>query len=100
MKISKDNNPEQWFDYNDDEKYQIKWLSSFAVKGLTDLSFLDDHLIDWEGVLNDNDEPIECNIKNKKAYASNFHTQKRILWMFRMALNTSGFTDIDSIKKK
>lgn len=49
MDISKKNNPVKWFQYNDDERYKLKWLSPYAITEIKDETFIRENLLDWEG---------------------------------------------------
>ncbi len=99
MDISKDKNPVKWFEFEPGEKYQIRWLSSYDLEGLSDDAFLKNNLVDWKGV-NNSDGPIECNQKNKKAFAASFNGQQRLLWMVKKSIDMQGWLDLDAIKKK
>ncbi len=99
MDISKKNNPVKWFQYNDDERYKLKWLSPYAITEIKDETFIRENLLDWEGV-NADGEKAECSESNKKKLIHSFEGNERLVWMVGKAMDSKNFTDLDDAKKK
>lgn len=98
MDISKKNNPVKWFQYNDDERYKLKWLSPYAITEIKDETFIRENLLDWEGV-NADGEKAECSESNKKKFIQSFEGNERLVWMVGKAMDSKNFTDLDDAKK-
>jgi len=99
MDISKDKNPVKWFEYEPGERYKLKWFSGYDLKGLKDEAYLNENLINWEGVESDG-KPIECNEENKRLFASSYSGQQRLIWMVKKSITTDEWIDLENAKKK
>ena len=106
--------PEKWFVYPEspDEKYLLRFIPYSSLPPCKDKDGNNDPVafdeqafqravIDWVGVIGDNDEPILCNDETRLLFVHERSGmgQKRKKWVFDIVFSESNFSDADSVLK-
>lgn len=95
IKIDPAENPTIWYNYEDDEKYCIRWVNPAKIASMTDADLIDYIIVNWEGVLDGNGKPLPCKREYKLLFLETVDGYKRALRLIREAANINNFLDIE-----
>ena len=104
MKLYVKNMQDRWVDYPDDKDVRLKIrpfpmsngiLFDTSEKRLTEYTWdkFNYCVVDWEGILDENDNPLECNDENKRLIFD--YGQEIVMWV-SLKINES----VESILEK
>jgi hypothetical protein len=99
LMIKEDSYSEKWVEFEEGEKYLIRYLSAHKLKEIEEQTkdkfeqdlYMYDHIIkDWDGIVDKDSKPLECSVQNKVALISRFSDRR--IFLLRKALAVDTFT--------